>query len=320
MPWSPQSQSWKSNRAILLVHGIGNAAPGDYQELLTRVRTALGPAADSTVIYQLWYDQINDWVKNKLDVGTLLQQAVTTLSDSIQDDEIGETLAEVIGDVLWPVLIAEARAAVRDAFLAQIKRMLLDAEDSGVDPLERRLSIVCHSLGCFHTYEALHHAAVMGTHALRPGSEGVVFENVIFMASPVQLIRTVADRMGALVPNRRWLYSVKGDALTIPGEPLMLGGFTPSVKRWISITGSLDPVGGYFFRHKADWGYMNVDGQFAAVIDDQELLHIDSPAALLATFRAACQPDAPPLFGLDNPHSWEGYVERHAARLREWLT
>ncbi|HEY0928574.1 MAG TPA: hypothetical protein VGE27_01540 [Gemmatimonas sp.] len=320
MPWNPQSQEWTSNRAILLVHGIGNAAPGDYKELLDRVKAALGPAAHDTVIYQLWYDQINDWVKNKLQVGSLLQQAVDTLSTSINDPEIGETMAEVIGDVLWPVLVAEARAAVRDAFLAQVKRMLLDAEASNIDPLDRKISIICHSLGCFHTYEALHHAAVMGTHALRPGSEGVVFENVIFMASPVQLIRTVADRMGPLVPNRRWLYSVKGDALSIPNEPLMLGGVTNSVNRWISITGSLDPVGGHFFRRRADWGYMNVNGQFAALVDDQQLLGIDSPAALLDTFLASRRPDAPPLYGMSNPHSWEGYVDRHAEKLREWLT
>jgi len=320
MPWNPQSQPWTSNRAILLVHGIGNAAPGDYRELLDRVKATLGPAANDTVIYQLWYDQFNDWVKNKLQVGSLLQQAVGTLSGSIDDPELGETLAEVIGDVLWPVLVAEARAAVRDAFLAQIKQMLIDAGNSGVDPLARRMSIICHSLGCFHTYEALHHAAAMGTHALRPGSEGVIFDNVIFIASPVQLIRTVAERMGPLVPNRRWLYSVKGDTLSIPSEPLMLGGVTRSVNRWISITGALDPVGGYFFRRRADWGYMRVDGEFACLVDEQQLLGIDSPTSLLDAFRACRRQDAPPMFGISNPHSWEGYVDRHTQDLRGWLT
>lgn len=43
MPIDLISQPWPSNRAVLLVHGIGNAKPGDYTGLRQRVEAALGP-------------------------------------------------------------------------------------------------------------------------------------------------------------------------------------------------------------------------------------------------------------------------------------
>ncbi len=320
MPIDLISQPWPSNRAVLLVHGIGNAKPGDYTELRQRVEAALGPAAAETAIYQLYYDQVNDWFAAKTQLGDLLQTAITTLSDQINDPALGATIAEVCGDVLWPVLNADARTAVREVYLRQLKRIVQDGMDAGHAEHEQRLSIICHSLGCFHTYEVLHHAARTATHRLRPASDGVRFENVIFMASPVQLIRSVANAplMETLIPNRRWLYTVQGDALSMPFEESELGN-VPSVQRWVSITGNLDPVGGHFFRARADWATMQVPGQ-VTIVDQQDALNIGTKHELAQRLASSLRAQAPPDIQPSNPHSWENYVTNHAAQLRTWLT
>ena len=122
MSFELQSHQWPARRAVLLVHGIGNAKPGDYTQLVGEVNAALGAEADNTVIYQLWYDQVNDWFAAKTDLAHLISVAVKALATRIDDSEIGEVIAESAGDVLWPVLSANARAAAREAFLAWLAR------------------------------------------------------------------------------------------------------------------------------------------------------------------------------------------------------
>lgn len=320
MSWTPQTLPWHGKRAVLLVHGVGNAKPGDYPELVQALRNACGPTENEVAIYQLWYDQVNDWFQEKTKLGDLLQHAVGLLAQKIDDPEIGDTIAEVVGDVLWPVLSTDARACVREAYLLQLKQIVTDGVNAGVRPHEQRLSIICHSLGCLHTYEALHYAARHATHQLQPASNGVQFENVIFMASPVQMIRTVANALGSLVPNKRWLYATQDDALSIPSEIDVLGEMVPSVKRWVSITGSLDPVGGHFFRKRADWACMSVAGGEPLIIDSQDALNINSKAELAVMLKSSLRDKAPPVIAANNPHSWDAYMARHAADLGRWLT
>jgi hypothetical protein len=320
MPPNIQSMQWPGKRAILLVHGIGNAAPGDYASLITDVRTALGAEADNTAIYQLFYDQVNDWFAAKTQLGSLLDQAVGRLAAQIADVDIGQVIAESIGDILWPVLVADARTAVREAYLAQLKQVVRDGVAAGVPQRRQHLTIICHSLGCFHTYEALHHMALFPSHAMQPGTHEVQFANVIFMASPVQLIRTVANALGSLVPNKRWLYSIQGDSLTIPAEVRSPTLSIPSVKRWVSITGDLDPVGGFFFRQKAPWAYMDLGSTQVSRVNDQQALGIASKADLVQRLRAARRDRLPPLITAQSPHDWGAYVQRNGAELLQWIT
>lgn len=320
MPVAVQSQSWKDYRALLLVHGIGDARPGDYQDLVQAVRQALGTEADGVAIYQLFYDQVNDWFAERNNLGALFAQALDVVADRIEDNELGPVLADVLGDVLWPVLVADARAAVRTLYLQQLRQMVQDGVNSGIPAAHQRLSIICHSLGCFHTYETLHRAAATPADLLQPASHGVRFENVIFMASPVQLIRTVAMELGPLVPRRNTLYTGRDEALSIPSQRKTLGGEVPSVKRWISITGALDPVGGHFYRRKAPWAYMDVPGTSEALIDPQSPLNITSKAQLADVLRSSLRDREPPLIAPENPHDWTSYVTRNADRIRGWLT
>jgi hypothetical protein len=164
----------------------------------------------------------------------------------------------------------------------------------------------------------LHHIARFPSHGLQPATHEVRFENVIFMASPVQLIRTVANAMGNLVPNKRWLYAVQGDALTIPSEVTLTGMEVTSVKRWVSITGDLDPVGGFFFKNQAPWAYMDVSGQVSK-IDNQAALNIATKQQLAQALLASRREKLPPLITPTNPHSWENYVTRNAADLNQWI-
>jgi hypothetical protein len=314
-----QTLQWPAKRAILLVHGIGNAAKGDYVDLLAEVKTMLGEEADSFAIYQLWYDQVNDWFMGKTQLGDLLSKTIAALTDKIDDSEMGPAIAESMGDILWPVLSSDARAAVREAYLAQVKQMVLDGINAGVPARRQKLSIICHSLGCLHTYEALHHMVAMPNHGLHPVTNEVVWQNVVFMASPVQLIRTVSGAMGNLVPNKRWLYAVQGDALSVPSAATDAGRQIDAVKHWVSITGDLDPVGGFFFKNKADWAYMDCKDKQDSHVDDQSALNITSKKQLVKVVVDARREKQPPTVALNNPHSWENYVKHNATNLHTWL-
>ena len=318
MSFTPQSRTWTGKRAVLLVHGIGNSRPGDYADLLHSVETLLGPSHVDVALYQLFYDHINDWFVQKTDASALLGQATAALAQQIDDPEIGATIAGYIGDILWPVLSTSARGAVREAYLAQLKQMVLDGENAGVPVRRQQLTIIAHSLGCFHTYEALHHAAKYSSHILQPSTHEVRFANVIYVASPVQLIRTVAERLGSLVPNRRWLETVQGDTLHIPFETRDDGKQIQSVRNWVSITGNLDPVGGHFFRKRADWAYMQVDGQHS-FIDQQFPTDVTSKADLIARLRTSKLTGDAPTISPRDPHAWGAYIERHTADLRDWI-
>lgn len=248
MSYAPQSQEWRSDRALLLVHGVGNAAPGDYRILHERIREILGDSAKDFAIYQLYYDSINDWFTEKTELRERIDSMLGIVSEGVPRGTIGDLLSEFIGDVLWPVLSQAARTAVREAYLAQLKQIVLDGIASGHRPKRQKLSIVCHSLGCFHTYEALHAAASDPSHGLQPATHGVRFKNVVYMASPVQLIRSVASRISGLVPSHR-MATLDPEGLRLPGEDA-LGMRIESVDNWISITGSLDPIGGFFLGGK----------------------------------------------------------------------
>jgi len=42
MAWTAQQKQWRGDRAVLLVHGIGNAVPGDYATIADTVRDTIG--------------------------------------------------------------------------------------------------------------------------------------------------------------------------------------------------------------------------------------------------------------------------------------
>ncbi len=318
MPFTPQSQPWPGKRAVLLVHGIGNSRPGDSPALMQRLQLALGADDDNVVVYQLFYDHFNDWMVEKTQAKALLDAATQSLSTAIADPELQDTVAEYIGDILWPVLSSNARAMVREAYLAQLKQIVDDGEEAGVPVHRQKLTIIAHSLGCFHTYEALHHAAKFATHVLQPASHEVRFANVILMASPVQLIRTVAERLGKLVPNRRWLETVQGDALSIPQEVRTDGTAVLCTERLISITGDLDPVGGHFFRHRAPWAYMDIPGQQSIVVK-QNATDVTSKAELLNRLRGSALSGSAPIVSPQDPHSWDAYIAQQSDALRGWV-
>jgi hypothetical protein len=318
VPGTPQSLTWPSNRAILLVHGVGNARPGDYTALLGHLRAALGPSAGQFAIYELYYNAINNWFKEKTALADRLQQARAVVKVGVGDPDLAHAVAEYAGDVLWPLFSRSARAAVREAYLAQLKQLVLDGMDAGVLRANQRISIVAHSLGCFYTYEVLHTAATRVSHRLMPRSHAVRFANVIVMAPPIQLIRTIGEAIGAAVPNRGELAVFDRGGLVLPAETRG-NQKTLSTLNWISITGELDPVGGFFFRRRAPWAYTHIEGQLS-IVDPQTALGIDSRDDLVATLRAGLSARTRPDISSGNPHSWEGYVVRQGAELARWLT
>jgi hypothetical protein len=311
VPFTLQSQAWPGRDAVLLVHGIGQDPTEPRAEANEALRAALGDEADNFAIYELRYDGIDDWFAEKTRFAALVPKLTGFLKDKFGGDSFGETVAEFAGDVIWPVLSLSARAALREAFVSQLNKMIQDGPHSAT----QRISIVCHSMGCFHTYEALH-AAVDDLSGLIGPASGIYLQNVVFMASPVQVIKTVVKEMGFLIPKRSTLAlsrSLRMPVADLNGVP------EPYVKgRWVSIAGDLDPVGGHLFRKKLDWAYMSVPGQ-QSFIDDQSALNIQTKDQLRTALLASLQTHDRPDISVENPHDWSAYIDRHAEDLRSWL-
>ena len=318
MAFVPQTLDWPADSAVLLVHGVGNAKAGDYDGLLAQTRQILDPAATKFAIYQLYYDEYNDWLVEKTRATNLINAAKGRIGGLVGDADVAPAVAETVGDVIWPVLSRDARHMIKEMYLAQLHQILKDGARAGHEPQFQRLHIICHSLGCFHTYEALHTAARIPGRMLGPASMGVRFGSVIFMASPVQLIRTVGRAMGALVPRPTELATLDPAGLSTPAETTQWGDVVQSADRVVSVTGALDPVGGHFFRRKAGDAYMDLPGQESHV-DPQTALNINTKAEWIAAIQSIVDGRGVPAVAVNNPHAWEGYVARHAQDLRQWL-
>jgi len=313
----PQSQKWPADRALLLVHGVGNARPGDYNPLVAQITNILAKQPKQYAIYVFYYDQVNNWFEDKGNAPLAVASLVSAIRSKLDATSLGNVVADFAGDVIWPILLLDARDAVRTAFLRQLQQIVLDGKQAGIRQPAQHLSIIAHSLGCFHTFEALHAAANSTSQGLAPATDGVQFDNVIFMASPVQVIRTVAGMIRPLVPRASDLVCVSAPQLQMPGEDDGTGTSVPSAKQTISVTGNLDPVGGYFFRKQLDWGYMNLPGQ-KSFIDSEEWVDMNE-ADLAGILQQSLQDHAPPSITPENPHDWSAYVARHANDLQHWL-
>jgi hypothetical protein len=311
-PFTPQKRKWKSDQAVLLVHGVGNAKPGDYVDVAKAVQDASGP---DVAVYSLFYDIFNDWFAAKTQFDTQIKRLIAFVRQKEGDGELNQRLAEFVGDVIWPAFSSSARLTIQHAFALQMKQIVSDALDEGLLRHDMRVSIVCHSLGCLHTYELVHELATNPAHALQPFSDGFRFRAVVFMASPVQLIRTVAGSLGDLLPPG--FSTTVGAGLVNPSEAGIGGMVRSSVERWISVTGDLDPIGGHFLRRKSDWAYMNVPGQESIVVPQRLIGADDDERNLITAILNSVREDGPP--ALNNPHSWLDYIKSPEVRLESWL-
>ncbi|HEU4995677.1 MAG TPA: hypothetical protein VFT29_12705 [Gemmatimonadaceae bacterium] len=322
MAFTPVTRSWPGKRAVMFVHGIGDASNGGAGAFpVDQFRAAMGAQAAEFAIYSFNYDFINDWAATKTQFGAGIAALKDALKIKFGGDAVADTISEYCGDVLWPVLNGDIRLAVRDAFVAQLIQIHLDggeaALDRGDDPLEYEVSIIAHSLGCFHTYEVLWAIATNPQYQLRPASDNFRLRTAILMASPVQLIRTVARGISALVPDQTTLATL-GNPLGLPAQTVGAKATTVA-RRFVSITGSQDPVGGHLLGKLQPWGYMALDGQ-DSVINTQMLGTTDPGAALAAALSGGGAAGAAGA-GLraQDPHSWTAYIERNAAKLLQVL-
>jgi hypothetical protein len=317
MAFVPQSLTWPDRRALVLIHGVGSYTKANYTRLLGELEAAIGSRAwDQIAVYTTLYDVFNDWMAEKLQCASLVEELVDRLKFHFSSDALGQFAAEGAGDVVWPILSLDARHALRDAIVAQLQRVVLDGDRAGVRRAQQKITIVCHSLGCFHTYEVLAAMASDPRDRLQPVEDAVQFDNVLMFASPVQLIRSVSGWLGRLVPETDDLACLSGRGLTLPGELNLIGRFTPSTRRFVSITGDLDPVGGYLMRDRLGWAYMDVPGQ-ESHIDAQALTGPVTATTLAAALREAMEDKRGLPFSPDNPHDWVAYVQRNGALVKE---
>lgn len=314
----PQSLKWTADRALLFVHGVGNAKPGDYDPLVAQVAALLGADAKRYAMYSFYYDQINEWFAQKEQARVAFTKLVQSIRKGTDGSELGKVMADFGGDVIWPVLLADGRLAIRAALLLQLQQIRLDGIAAKRQPRDQHISIIAHSMGCFHVYETLTHAAATPSEGLGPASANGVYDNVILMASPVQLIRTVAGDLGAAVPQRKSIYCVSQKTLAIPSEAGDLDQPVACTPHMVSITGNLDPVGGYLFRK--EYAYMTLEGQ-DSYIDQQQVATVggSEQLSLASLFQSAIQSGGPPNITPTNPHDWSAYVAGHAPDLKKWL-
>lgn len=315
MAFQPQTMFWKGKRAVLLVHGIGDASTGKDGALpIDVLKDALGDDARDIALYRLNYDFINDWLATKIQFAAGITAFKQALKLEFGDNDSDGTISEYAGDVLWPVLSVSIRLAVRDAFIAQLEQIHIDRGESalarGDDPLDYQISVISHSLGCFHTYEALTAIAEEPSHELRPASDLFTFDSVFLMASPVQLIRTAANLLGPLIPDTATLATV-ANPLAIPGE-VRRGKRVPCTSDFISVTGTHDPIGGHLLGKRFDWAFMDMPGQ-QTIIVPQHALDIDTKAGTAKALAHAFAKGGPKP---NDPHSWANYITAQSRTLR----
>jgi hypothetical protein len=300
-----ETQTWQGDRAILVVHGVssGQSRPppvlNQLRELLAREGSDGRVLPPEAAMYEVRLDHVDDWIASRGSVGPSLGRIHQVIASRIGGEPAYQSAAaQTVTDLIWPVLSWPMRRAARDQLIAQLQQIVKDGLDAGVAPPDQKLSIICHSLGAFHTYEALHLAATTPSLGLQPETHGVRFETVVCVASPVQLIRSLSLELDRLIEPLD-LQAGRGTSLSLPAQTASTSTRSwPSVRRWVSVVGELDPVGGYDRRQRSDWGFMNIAGQ-ETLVDDQRTLNLDAPGALTDVLRNALRPGraSPSLLG-----------------------
>ena len=319
MPFTPQTKTWPSDRALMLVHGVGNYGPGDYDRLKQAIQAALGDDAwNAHAVYEMFWDPISDWFAEKLQAKDLVTHLLAELKQFFDASHAGAWAAEGVGDVIWPVMLRDAREALRDACIRQIQQMVKDGRAAGIKRPDMKLSVMCHSLGCFHVYEALSAAARDEDLQLNTSTTGIQFTSVVMVASPVQLIRAVASALGKFVPNPGGLYCLKSPSLVPPGYSRRDGQYVNYARRILSLTGNLDPVGGYLWRSQLGWAYMKIPG-IDYLVEEQNIVGLDSETDLATLIENALTSNQSWAVQAKNPHDWVQYVQNNANRLRQWM-
>ena len=324
MPVQPIVQNWESPAAVLLVHGIGNDTSDDLIPIENELRQVISNDNGSLSCYRFSYEFINDWITEKTQVKKVVAKLKNSISEKLGSTETTNIVTDYLADVIWPLLSSDIRRAIRKALIQQLQQIVKDGIDSGFPKDTQKITIMAHSLGCFYTYEALHYCATHPDEQLQPATHGVRLENVILMASPVQLIRTVASTIKPIIPEPDDLAALALPELAFPFEKTFYGTVTPLVKNWYTITGDLDPIGGHLMRRKLDWAYTAIppnDGLPPAteVIERQDWCSINTMDELVEQLKEAITGDEFPKISINNPHSWMRYIEHHKQELEQWF-
>jgi hypothetical protein len=316
----PMTQEWKSPRALLLCHGVGNYGPGDYDNLKTALKEAVGDKIwNSYAVYEVYYDEINDWIAEKNQAAAAVAKVLKLFGADSNSDDAANAAVEGAGDVLWPVFSLAARDALRRTFIQQLIQLVVDGEHKyGAE--EQEVVILAHSLGCFHTYESLWALATDRQYGMTPATrDAPIYRNVVLVASPVQLIRGIAEKIPGVIPKPDGLATLRHPRLSVPAQEYG-GRRYPAVRRMIALTGDMDPVGGYIVGKKVTWAYMDMpyEPEFESVVEHQQPLTVEPDSTLPSIFRELVNRNDPHI-SLENPHSWERYVTQNAKRVAEWL-
>ena len=315
-----QSQRWPQNKALLFIHGVGNVSPGGYAEVAEQIQNRLGDRTNEYALYFLYYNQLADGDAAQNESALTYARVVNGISNKLPHSKLSTVVADFVGDVLRPTLGASARVSARTAVLNQLRQLRDDGVASGVPAAQQHISVIAHSVGCFHLYEALSHAATDKNERLGPLSAQFVLEHLVMMASPLQLMRTIGKALGPALVNGNSIYAVSQPTLGIPAEVGANNALVSCAKHVVSITGELDPIGGYFFRDAMTDAYMTLPGQ-TWFVDEQHVTatRASEDLSLADIFQNALRDGSVPYIATDNPHNWAAYMQRHSDDIKSWL-
>jgi hypothetical protein len=83
-------------------------------------------------VYEMFWDPISDWFAEKLQAKDLVTHLLAELKQFSTRATPVPWAAEGVGDVIWPVMLRDAREALRDACIRQIQQMVKDGRAAGI--------------------------------------------------------------------------------------------------------------------------------------------------------------------------------------------
>lgn len=181
---------------LIWVHGMGDSQAGFAKELReTLVKGFAGQPGVADIRHEeIVYEDINADVSEKirkcdLAIGDVCGKVTLPMVGSL--DRYTDDVKDALGDVFPDWLSRGVRLWVFQRFNERILDIVTRARDDDVRPSQHSISLVCHSLGTFITYEYLHWVKDV----FRLGVSGFRLDNVFMLAPVIALMKEL--RLGA---------------------------------------------------------------------------------------------------------------------------
>jgi hypothetical protein len=193
------------SKAVMFIHGIG-PQPQGYSDALWNVLWQ-DEDPERAVKYEVFYYDIFDSINAKLEMDKIMKEnRISAVLDTVIKSASTTTMIkEAVTDVLkntaahvfYFLMIGDVTYAVLSRFKRKLIDIIEDARAHGCPVQDLGISIVSHSLGTVVAYTGLH--AIIGEQGIGL-QDDVRIDNLFTLASPLMLIKNVADQLRVQVP------------------------------------------------------------------------------------------------------------------------